>query len=133
MVPATDDWDPKITTFPGSYIVTVAWCHVLSALGDESCWRDDATGLAALRRVSAVLAAATVFVMHDIVTRLHRHRPGVGKAPLWLHTAMLALWPAHWFFAFLSYTDAASSFFALLMYVVCVRVCRHGNWSCCCY
>lgn len=135
----TAEWDPKITTFPGSYVVTVAWCRAMAAVGDTTCWRDDAAGLASLRRASAVLAAATAAVLYDVVSRLHRGGGGggsggggVSRAALCMHTALLALWPAHWFFAFLSYTDAASSFFVLLTCVarrwselssVCVPAC----------
>eukprot|EP00928_Gymnodinium_smaydae_P032643 TRINITY_DN23582_c0_g1_i1.p1 TRINITY_DN23582_c0_g1~~TRINITY_DN23582_c0_g1_i1.p1 ORF type:complete len:480 (-),score=52.98 TRINITY_DN23582_c0_g1_i1:205-1644(-) len=94
------EWDPKITTFPGLYLVatvlaTPAGCSV-----------------AALRAVNALFGVACLLVLFLLL----RRRMSIRKAAL--HALVLALYPINFFFTFLFYTDVGSLFFVLLTHLL---------------
>lgn len=101
-------WDDKITTLPGLYIYAMALARGLSALlGLEP----DALCITAFfRTANAFFGVGTAAVLYLYVRRLHADRPPVWRA---LKTAELFLFPVLFFFNFLFYTDAGSTFFVL--------------------
>ncbi|KAL9250248.1 Dol-P-Glc:Glc(2)Man(9)GlcNAc(2)-PP-Dol alpha-1,2-glucosyltransferase-like protein [Drosera capensis] len=114
-------WDPMITTPPGLYffsLVHVAslypWMLVLrwSSSLASSC------STAVLRSINGVLAILCGILVYDIIVQL---RPTLDRRKATFFTVALALYPLHWFFTFLYYTDVASLTLFLAMYLACLR------------
>ncbi|CAN1142765.1 Dol-P-Glc:Glc(2)Man(9)GlcNAc(2)-PP-Dol alpha-1,2-glucosyltransferase [Linum perenne] len=84
-------WDPMITTPPGLYSLSLA--HVASLFPG-------------------------VVLMYDILTCV---RPNLGERKATFLSIVLALYPLHWFFTFLYYTDVASLTLVLAMYLSCLK------------
>ncbi|KAL4152436.1 hypothetical protein PRNP1_009366 [Phytophthora ramorum] len=106
-----DEWDPKITTFPGLYLVSTLYSEAAARLGWEFC------SLSVLRSVNVLFALGNM----ALCVLLRRH-----VAPLdpnaWLHGLRVAVFPPLFFFAFLFYTDGGATFFVLLMLWLAERV-----------
>ena len=96
------EWDGKITTFPGLYLAAVPYGRALHALGLAGA---DPCGLAALRSLNAALAVLGYGAVYGALAELHPRAPRRGLA---LQAGALALFPPHFFFAFLFYTDVGS-------------------------
>ncbi|XP_021289075.1 dol-P-Glc:Glc(2)Man(9)GlcNAc(2)-PP-Dol alpha-1,2-glucosyltransferase [Herrania umbratica] len=114
-------WDPMITTPPGLYYLTLV--HVaalflgkyflqLASSFPEVC------STTALRSVNGVLAVLCSILVYEIITHL---RPALDDRKATLFAAVLALYPLHWFFTFLYYTDVASLTAVLAMYLACLK------------
>ncbi|RLN75715.1 hypothetical protein BBJ28_00001800 [Nothophytophthora sp. Chile5] len=111
----SDEWDPKITTFPGVYLVATLYAHGAALVG----WGEDATfcSLPVLRSVNVLFALGNVV----LCVLLRRHvAPQDPHAQL--YALRVALFPPHFFFAFLFYTDGGATFFVLLMLLLAERV-----------
>ncbi|KAI3995847.1 hypothetical protein MKX01_020382 [Papaver californicum] len=120
-------WDPMITTPPGLYYLSLAhvaslfpgmWCTKAVSMFSEVC------SPAILRSVNGVLAVMCSLLVYEIVTWL---KPGFDKRRATLQTVVISLYPLHWFFAFLYYTDVASLTLVLAMYLACLK--RHYQFS----
>jgi len=48
-------------------------------------------------------------------------RPSIGQKKATIHAILIALYPVHWFFTFLYYTDVASVTAVLAMYLASVK------------
>ncbi|KAK7373733.1 hypothetical protein VNO80_07149 [Phaseolus coccineus] len=114
-------WDPMITTPPGLYYLSLA--HVASmfpglyfvqAVSSFS----DMCSAAILRSVNGVLAIVCSVILYDIITHL---KPTLTKRKAMLHAVVLSLYPLHWFFTFLYYTDVASVTTVLAMYLASLK------------
>ena len=92
------EWDPKITTFPGLYLLSAAARGFTGAL----CSKD------ALRLENLFYALGT----HVVMYRILRRRFDSKKAAA--HSFMFSLYPFHFFFQTLYYTDVGSLFWTLL-------------------
>ncbi|RLN44325.1 hypothetical protein BBJ29_009698 [Phytophthora kernoviae] len=107
-----DEWDPKITTFPGLYLISTLYSRAITSLSSgEFC------SLPVLRsmNVLSTLGNAVLCVL------LRRHvAPQDPHAQL--HALRVALFPPLLFFAFLFYTDAGATFFVLLMLLLAEQV-----------
>lgn len=114
-------WDPMITTPPGLYYLSLA--HVASlfpgmffvrgvSLFSELC------STAILRSVNGVLAILCSVIVYEIITLL---RPNIDERKATIFAVVLALYPLHWFFTFLYYTDVASLTTVLAMYLACLK------------
>ncbi|DBA02851.1 TPA: hypothetical protein N0F65_006641 [Lagenidium giganteum] len=102
------EWDPKITTFPGLYLVGAALSHVAALLswnGQFFC------SLPVLRSVNVLFSLGNVALLIRLRQQLAPRDPN-GL----LHAVMIAVFPVNFFFAFLYYTDCGALFFVLLMY-----------------
>ncbi|KAG5185405.1 alpha-2-glucosyltransferase Alg10 [Tribonema minus] len=96
------EWDPKITTLPGLYIVaSTTFVPVLRLITDHAC------EAVPLRLLNAVFSLITMAVM----VALLRRRMGFNQAAA--HAATMWLYPSSFFFTFLFYTDPGSTFFVL--------------------
>eukprot|EP00887_Chlorella_sp_A99_P002315 scaffold10.g2315.t1 len=112
------EWHPKITTFPGLYVLGAAagaaaralapllparWAAAMAA-APGGC----ATGV--LRAVNAAFAVACVPLAYHAARRL-----GPERSPqhLLLLAAAVFFFPLHFFFGYLYYTDVPSVFFTL--------------------
>ncbi len=108
-------WDPKITTFPGVYLLAAAAARLLAAAGlpaAASC----PTPL--LRAVSAAAAAAVPPLAYALAAALDPTRP---PRELRLAAAAAALAPPHLLYAFFFYTDAASTAATLACWLAAAR------------
>lgn len=111
-----DVWDPKITTFPGLYVVGVVAARITG-----SC------DVLTLRALNSVFAVATLLLMRRLVLLLwHRQRraraasaksaavgtvvvPASERRDATIVALALHLLPSHWFFSFLFYTDVGGA------------------------
>ncbi|KAJ4953065.1 hypothetical protein NE237_029897 [Protea cynaroides] len=114
-------WDPMITTPPGLYYLSLA--HVASLF--PGMWYvqaassfSDLCSTAVLRSINGVLAVICSVLFYEILTQL---RPGLDKRKATLYAVVIALYPVHWFFTFLYYTDVASVTVVLAMYLACLK------------
>ncbi|XP_024031251.1 dol-P-Glc:Glc(2)Man(9)GlcNAc(2)-PP-Dol alpha-1,2-glucosyltransferase isoform X2 [Morus notabilis] len=71
-----------------------------------------------LRSVNGVLAVVCSILVYEIITHL---RPALDDRKATFYSVVLALYPLHWFFTFLYYTDVASLTAVLAMYLACLR------------
>lgn len=71
-----------------------------------------------LRSVNGVLAALCSIIVYEIITHL---RPTLREREATIYAVVLALYPLHWFFSFLYYTDVASVTAVLAMYLTCLK------------
>ena len=71
-----------------------------------------------LRSTNAFLAVICSILVYDIIKSL---KPSLDDKKATLYTVVLALYPLHWFFTFLYYTDVASLTVVLAMYLMCLK------------
>lgn len=133
----SDEWDDKITTFPGLYLAATAYAHVASLFAGTS---DIDCSVPLLRSINVLFALGNALLIIAL-----RTKTSVGCALLMmsssiinsmlsmiplqpsdphslLHAAMIIAFPINFFFAFLFYTDSGAVFFVLLMYYLAERV-----------
>ncbi|XP_059427953.1 dol-P-Glc:Glc(2)Man(9)GlcNAc(2)-PP-Dol alpha-1,2-glucosyltransferase [Corylus avellana] len=114
-------WDPMITTPPGLYYLSLA--HVASLfpgmflIQADSSFSEVCT-TAILRSVNGVLALLCSILVYEIITHL---RPTLSERKATIIAVVLALYPLHWFFTFLYYTDVASLTAVLAMYLASLK------------
>ncbi|KAJ2843049.1 glucosyltransferase, partial [Coemansia brasiliensis] len=96
------EWDPKLTTPPGLYLVSL-----MLRLCGLSC------SVLNLRLVNWVLGLGLFWTIYGLVHRLHPSSICAAAA-----TMMLAMLPVPFFFNHLYYTDTASLLCVLLMYLL---------------
>ena len=101
------EWDEKITTFPGLYLLGTASARLLAAAGLSG-----ACDLAALRAINMVPALATPWLVHSLLQALHPSAAFIDRIG---HTAVLSLMPTHFFYHTLFYTDSAATCSVLLL------------------
>ncbi|GAB4833806.1 hypothetical protein Ancab_032055 [Ancistrocladus abbreviatus] len=114
-------WDPMITTPPGLYYLSLA--HVASLFPGMLLlqWASsilDVCSTAILRSINGVLAIICGILIHDIIVQL---RPTLDRRKATFYAVVLALYPLHWFFTYLYYTDVASLTAFLAMYLACLK------------
>ncbi|MED6131927.1 hypothetical protein PIB30_014639 [Stylosanthes scabra] len=113
-------WDPMITTPPGLYYLSLAQVASLfgfySMKGTSSF--SDLCSAAILRSVNGVLAIICCIILYDIITHL---KPALDDKKKMLQAVVLSLYPLHWFFTFLYYTDVASLTAVMAMYLACLK------------
>ncbi|XP_062095641.1 dol-P-Glc:Glc(2)Man(9)GlcNAc(2)-PP-Dol alpha-1,2-glucosyltransferase [Humulus lupulus] len=114
-------WDPMITTPPGLYYLSLA--HVTSLFPGLS-YLNGASSIfevcspVILRSVNGVLAVICSILLYEIITLL---RPALDDRKATFYAVVLSMYPLHWFFTFLYYTDVASLTAVLAMYLACLR------------
>lgn len=108
------EWDPKITTPPGLYLISVGILVPLSKLcGISLC------GLLSFRLINLLFTAGNFYVLYEILKRTHEK--GASHHAVLLSALNLTGFPLLYFFTFLYYTDCGSVFFSLLMYLHHIR------------
>lgn len=73
---------------------------------------------AILRSTNAILGVICSALVYEIITWL---RPALDERKATIYAVVLALYPLHWFFTFLYYTDVASLAAVLAMYLGCLK------------
>ncbi|KAB1224100.1 Dol-P-Glc:Glc(2)Man(9)GlcNAc(2)-PP-Dol alpha-1,2-glucosyltransferase [Morella rubra] len=114
-------WDPMITTPPGLYYLSLA--HVASLfpgmfLVQEASSFPESCTTAILRSVNGVLAVLCSILVYQIIIHL---RPTISERKATISAVVLALYPLHWFFTFLYYTDVAALTTVLAMYLASLK------------
>ncbi|VAH49333.1 hypothetical protein VPH35_030111 [Triticum aestivum] len=114
-------WDPMITTPPGLYYISLAYVASLF----PSAWAikvaeafDPLCTTALLRSTNVIMAMVCGILVHDLLLCI---KPGIGKTKATAYAILVALYPVHWFFTFLYYTDVASLAAVLAMYLSCLK------------
>uniref|UniRef100_A0A0E0KSH0 Dol-P-Glc:Glc(2)Man(9)GlcNAc(2)-PP-Dol alpha-1,2-glucosyltransferase n=2 Tax=Oryza punctata TaxID=4537 RepID=A0A0E0KSH0_ORYPU len=114
-------WDPMITTPPGLYYISLAyvaslfpgaWATRIAEVFDALCTT------ALLRSTNVIMAVICGVLVHDLLLCI---RPEIGKRKATAFAILVALYPIHWFFTFLYYTDVASLAAVLAMYLFCLK------------
>ncbi|GFQ07333.1 dol-p-glc:glc(2)man(9)glcnac(2)-pp-dol alpha-1 2-glucosyltransferase [Phtheirospermum japonicum] len=114
-------WDPMITTPPGLYFLSLA--YVASLFPGLFCMQavssfSDACTASVLRLTNGVLAVICSVLVYEIIVHL---KPSLDDKKATLRAVVLSLYPLHWFFTFLYYTDVASLTSVLAMYLLMLR------------
>ncbi|KAJ3685642.1 hypothetical protein LUZ61_014806 [Rhynchospora tenuis] len=110
-------WDPMITTPPGLYGLSLAYIASLFP-GKWLFNLPDLCTIPILRSTNVVLAILCGILVRDIVMHL---RPGIKEGKATCYAILVALYPLHWFFTFLYYTDVASLATVLATYLACLK------------
>jgi len=106
-----DEWDDKITTLPGLYLVSVGILNPISFLVQRIVcdpWH--------LRLINTVLSSICLLVLQRIIVQIHGAKHYYNDAKCLLSAFNMAVFPLFYFFSFLYYTDIGSTFMFLLMY-----------------
>ncbi|KAJ4842680.1 hypothetical protein Tsubulata_014902 [Turnera subulata] len=114
-------WDPMITTPPGLYYISLG--HIACLFPGMYVARlvssfAQLCSPILLRSVNGVLAVACSIIVYEIIIHL---RPNIGERRASFQAVVLALYPLHWFFTFLYYTDVASLTAVLSLYLACLK------------
>lgn len=78
----------------------------------------DSCSTSILRLTNGVLAVLCSILVYEIIIHL---RPSLDDKKASLHAVILSLYPLHWFFTFLYYTDVASLTAVLAMYLLVLK------------
>ncbi|XP_069694039.1 dol-P-Glc:Glc(2)Man(9)GlcNAc(2)-PP-Dol alpha-1,2-glucosyltransferase isoform X2 [Periplaneta americana] len=109
-----NDWDRKITTLPGLYLLSVGVLMPLSTL-----LRWELCGIYALRLTNVFACFANFYIIYNIRRRLRPEREGLEERLQDLLSAVnLASFPVLYFFTFLYYTDMTATSLILLSYLL---------------
>lgn len=92
--------------FPG-----MIWVQRISSFSDLC-------STAILRSVNGALAIVCSILIYEIITQL---KPALDRRKAALNTVVLSLYPLHWFFTYLYYTDVASLTVFLAMYLTSLK------------
>lgn len=114
-------WDRNITTPPGLYIFSLAYVASLfpgMLFIQPASYFINACSTAVLRSTNGFLAVICSILVYDIIKSL---KPSLDDRKATLRAVVLALYPLHWFFTFLYYTDVASLTVVLAMYLMCLK------------
>ncbi|XP_062928556.1 dol-P-Glc:Glc(2)Man(9)GlcNAc(2)-PP-Dol alpha-1,2-glucosyltransferase isoform X1 [Mobula hypostoma] len=112
------EWDPMITTLPGLYLVStgiikpVSW--LLSWTGTVVC----STGM--LRFINLLFNTGNLYLLYLLLCRIHQKDKATSAFQRIASALALASFPLLYFFSFLYYTDAGSTFFILFTYLMCL-------------
>ncbi|PKA61908.1 alpha-1,2-glucosyltransferase [Apostasia shenzhenica] len=114
-------WNPMITTPPGLYYLSLAYLASLFpgmwfAKGIQSF--PELCSTAYLRSINAIMAIICSVLVYDLLIIL---RPCLSGKRATFYAVVIALYPLHWFFTFLYYTDAASLSAVLAMYLASLK------------
>eukprot|EP00898_Chlorokybus_atmophyticus_P001065 jgi/Chlat1/195/Chrsp1S03262 len=116
-------WDPKITTFPGLYIFAASCVRLLQPLlavlqPPSSAGGVGPCSVSSLRATNIVAAFYCIRLFIKIRRALH---PSEGVAFPGMVALGLALYPLHFFYTFLFYTDVVSTTAVCSMHLATLR------------
>ena len=109
-------WDPKLTTLPGLYVASIVVLEPVAAMLGTTPTPLCTT--LSLRLHSLLFWIATLYLLYKI----HSYLYGNDRVAV----ILLGFFPLFYFYAFLYYTDVASTFFVLLTYLLALK---GRNWS----
>jgi len=102
--PIQAEWDDKITTLPGLYLISLIYESILGLFTDQKC------SIETLRSINIVFICLTFVTMVSILSRSKSDVQPVYKA------LQLTLLPVMYFFTPLYYTDIGSALFLLISF-----------------
>ncbi|EOA20450.1 hypothetical protein CARUB_v10000761mg [Capsella rubella] len=117
-------WDPMITTPPGLYYISLV--HVANLFPGIMLMKNttqsqsfaEACSTSVLRSTNAVFAVLCGVLVYEIISFLG---PNLSDRKATFMAVVMSLYPLHWFFTFLYYTDVASLTAVLAMYLACLK------------
>uniref|UniRef100_T1IQU4 Dol-P-Glc:Glc(2)Man(9)GlcNAc(2)-PP-Dol alpha-1,2-glucosyltransferase n=1 Tax=Strigamia maritima TaxID=126957 RepID=T1IQU4_STRMM len=116
------EWNSKITTLPGLYLISVGFLRPINFLtGINFC------DVFNLRLTNLFFSIGNLYLLYGLINKLHGTNKDFSALKSCLVPLNLALLPVLYFFTFLYYTDVASTFFVLLMYLFHLH--NHPNMS----
>ncbi|XP_029317814.1 dol-P-Glc:Glc(2)Man(9)GlcNAc(2)-PP-Dol alpha-1,2-glucosyltransferase [Cottoperca gobio] len=120
-----NEWDPMITTLPGLYLVSVG---VIKPV----VWLADLTGqvvcsTAMLRFINLLFNCGILYLLYLLICKLHLREKTRTTSRRVLSALSLSTFPVLYFFNFLYYTDAGSTFFTLFTYLMTLYGCHKAS------
>ncbi|XP_059367468.1 dol-P-Glc:Glc(2)Man(9)GlcNAc(2)-PP-Dol alpha-1,2-glucosyltransferase [Carassius carassius] len=110
------EWDPMITTLPGLYLASVGLIRPVVWLADLK--GSVVCSTAMLRFINLLFNSGNLYIIYLIICRLHMKDKSRSAARRMFSALALSTFPVLYFFTFLYYTDAGSTFFTLFMYLM---------------
>ncbi|OBZ89060.1 Dol-P-Glc:Glc(2)Man(9)GlcNAc(2)-PP-Dol alpha-1,2-glucosyltransferase [Choanephora cucurbitarum] len=107
------DWDPKLTTPPGLYVIS----NIIAYLGQ--ILHLDLCTVTALRFTNLLFSVGLYYVLVQLVSL----KTNKNDKQTQLYALALAWFPVHFFYNFVYYTDPGSTFFVLLSYLLVKKRC----------
>eukprot|EP00927_Polykrikos_kofoidii_P020375 TRINITY_DN19650_c0_g1_i1.p1 TRINITY_DN19650_c0_g1~~TRINITY_DN19650_c0_g1_i1.p1 ORF type:complete len:459 (+),score=30.93 TRINITY_DN19650_c0_g1_i1:61-1377(+) len=105
-------WDPKITTLPGTYLISAFSLFPRKWLSNE-----ETCSTTALRSVNALaLGPLVVLLTAKVLEDIHGDGSATTSRAIAMRLLRIAFMPLHFFFCFLYYTDISSTGAILCMY-----------------
>ncbi|TRY59245.1 hypothetical protein DNTS_026384 [Danionella cerebrum] len=117
-----NEWDAMITTLPGLYLASVGLIRPLVWLADLRGRVVCSTAM--LRFINLLFNSGNLYVIYCIISRLHSKEKGRSASRRMFSALLLSSFPVLYFFTFLYYTDAGSTFFTLFMYLMTLYGCH---------
>ncbi|XP_078276011.1 dol-P-Glc:Glc(2)Man(9)GlcNAc(2)-PP-Dol alpha-1,2-glucosyltransferase isoform X1 [Rhinoraja longicauda] len=112
------EWDPMITTLPGLYLVSTGIIKPVSWLLG---WTEAVVcSTAMLRFINLLFNTGNLYLLYVLLCRIHQKDKATSAFQRIVSALTLASFPLLYFFSFLYYTDAGSTFFILFTYLMCL-------------
>ncbi|XP_028305737.1 dol-P-Glc:Glc(2)Man(9)GlcNAc(2)-PP-Dol alpha-1,2-glucosyltransferase [Gouania willdenowi] len=116
------EWDPMITTLPGLYLVSVGVIKPVVWLADLT--GDVVCSTAMLRFINLLFNCGNLYLLYLLISKLHSREKMRSTSRRVLSALSLSTFPVLYFFNFLYYTDAGSTFFVLFTYLMTLYGCH---------
>lgn len=116
------EWDPMITTLPGLYLASVGVIKPIVWLADLS--GDVVCSTAMLRFINLFFNCGNLYLLYLLICKLHQREKTRITSRRILSALSLSTFPVLYFFNFLYYTDAGSTFFILFTYLMTLYGCH---------
>ncbi|KAK2832405.1 hypothetical protein Q7C36_015867 [Tachysurus vachellii] len=120
-----NEWDPMITTLPGLYLLSVG---VIKPLMWLVGWTGTAVcSTAMLRFINVLFNCGNIYILYLLICKIHPKDKSRATGRRVLSALTLSSFPVLYFFTFLYYTDAGSTFFTLFAYLMCLYRCHNAS------
>ncbi|XP_033845813.1 dol-P-Glc:Glc(2)Man(9)GlcNAc(2)-PP-Dol alpha-1,2-glucosyltransferase [Periophthalmus magnuspinnatus] len=120
-----NEWDPMITTLPGLYLASVGVIKPIVWLADLS--GDVVCSTAMLRFINLLFNCGNLYLLYLLICKLHQREKTRTASRRILSALSLSTFPVLYFFNFLYYTDAGSTFFILFTYLMTLYGCHKAS------
>ncbi|XP_034019431.1 dol-P-Glc:Glc(2)Man(9)GlcNAc(2)-PP-Dol alpha-1,2-glucosyltransferase [Thalassophryne amazonica] len=119
------EWDPMITTLPGLYLVSVGVIKPVVWLADLRGEVVCSTPM--LRFINLLFNCGNLYLLYLLICKLHIREKTRTTSRRVLSALSLSTFPVLFFFNFLYYTDAGSTFFILFTYLMMLYGCHKAS------
>lgn len=119
------EWDPMITTLPGLYLASVGVIKPIVWLADLSGAVVCSTAM--LRFINLLFNCGNLYLLYLLTCKLHHREKTRTTSRRILSALSLSTFPVLYFFNFLYYTDAGSTFFILFAYLMTLYGCHKAS------
>lgn len=116
------EWDPMITTLPGLYLASVGIIKPIVWFADLR--GDVVCSTAMLRFINLFFNCGNLYLLYLLTCKLHQREKTRTVSRRILSALSLSTFPVLYFFNFLYYTDAGSTFFILFTYLMTLYGCH---------